>query len=85
MRMNAETATGNACGNHRLDDGVDLGRLRTAIGVAEHDPAGTRFMRGLSAGERIGGIGLVSIEEMLAIDDRLLAGGDGCLHALGDA
>ena len=37
------------------------------------------------AGERIFGIGLVAVEEMLAVDHRLAAGRDGGLDAVGDA
>jgi hypothetical protein len=60
------------------DDLAHLVRLGAAIGVAQHDPARACLVGRLGAGQRIVRIGLVAVEEMLAIDHRLLAGGD-CL------
>ena len=55
------------------DDRLDLLRQRAAIGVAEHHPARAGVVGGLGAGERIVGIGLVAVEEMLAVEQHLLA------------
>ncbi|MHC2216141.1 hypothetical protein ACVIGV_001529 [Rhizobium leguminosarum] len=85
MRMDAKTVPGNARGDHRLDDRPHLRRLRTAIGVAEHHPAGAALIGRLGAGERIGRVGLEAVEEMLAIDDRLLARANRRLDTFGDA
>lgn len=85
MRMDAKTVAGNAGGDHRLDNRPHLRRLRAAIGVAEHDPAGAAVIGRLGAGERIGRIGLEAVEEMLAIDDRLLTRANRRLDAFGDA
>ena len=52
-------------------DPFDLLGQRAAIGVAEHDPARAGVIGGLGAGERVSRIGLVAVEEMLAIDQRL--------------
>ena len=55
------------------DDALDLVRQRAAIGVAEHDPARAGLVGGPGAGQRIVGIGLVAVEEMLAVEHRLAA------------
>ena len=55
------------------DDRLDLVRQRAAIGVAQHDPARAVLVGGLGAGERVVGIGLVAVEEMLAVDQHLAA------------
>src|SRR5262245_19119290 len=52
-------------------DPFDLLGQRAAIGVAEHDPARAGVIGGLGASERVSGIDLVAVEEMLAIDQRL--------------
>ena len=71
MGVNAEVFTGNTGCDHGFDDFGHFRRLRTAIGIAQHDPPGACFMGGLCAGQRILGIGLVAIEEMLAVDHGL--------------
>ncbi len=58
---------------HVADDALDLVRQRAAIGVAQDDPARAGLVRRAGAGERVGPIGLVAVEEMLAIDDDLAA------------
>ena len=86
MGVDAEPVSGHAAGNDRLHDRADLVGLRAAIRVAEHHPARAGLMSRAGAGERIGGIGLVAVEEMLAIDHGLAAadhhgldrGADGC-------
>jgi hypothetical protein len=61
-------------------DRIDLVGQRAAVGVAEHDPAGTLLIGGAGAGESVGRIGAIAVEEMLAVEQRLLAlgarGGD---------
>jgi hypothetical protein len=66
------------------DNALDLMRKRPAVRVAQHRPARARVDRGAGAGERIVWIGLVAVEEMLAIDHRLAVRGDRGLHAIGD-
>ena len=77
MRVDAEMIARYARGDDRLHDGADLGRLRAAIGVAEHHPARAGVMGGLGAGQRVVGVRLVAVEEMFAVDQRFLARGDG--------
>ena len=57
------------------DDALDLMRHAAAIGVAQHHPARAGFVGGLGAGQRELGILLVAVEEMLAVDHHLAAGG----------
>ena len=83
MGMDAElVARNDACDLD--DDALDFVGKRSAIGVAEHRPARAGFDRGLGAQKRVFRIGLVAVEEMLAIDHRLAAGGDRRLDAVGD-
>ena len=83
MGMDAETVAGHDL-RHARDDVGDFLRKRAAIGVAEHHPARAGLVGGAGAGERIIGIGLEAVEEMLAINHRLATGGDNRLHALAD-
>ena len=55
------------------DDRLDLVRQRAAIGVAQHDPARALVVGGLGAGERELRIGLVAVEEVLAVEQHLAA------------
>ncbi len=84
MGVDAEMVAGHA-GRDRAHDGFDLVRQRAAIGVAQHDPARAGLVGGFGAGERVIGIVLVAVEEMLAIDDGLAPRRDRRLHALGNA
>ena len=70
--VNAEALARNDA-RDLADDALDLIGQRPAVGVAEHGPARAGVDRGLSAGERIFRVGLVAVEEMLAIDHRLAA------------
>ncbi len=81
--MDAETCARNDA-RDLADDAFDLIGQRSAVGVAEHRPARAGVDRGARAGERIFRIGLVAVEEMLAIDHRLAARADRRLHAVGD-
>ena len=58
----------------RANDRRDLLRQAAAIGVAQHHPARAGLEGRPGAGERIVGIGLEAVEEMLAIEQRLAAG-----------
>ena len=51
----------------------DLVRQRAAIGVAQHHPARAGLIGRLRAGQRVVRIGLVAVEEMLAVDQHLAA------------
>ncbi len=70
MSVDAKALAGNHS-RHGSDDFGHLRWLRAAIRIAKNDPARACRIGGLCAGKRIFGIGLVSIEEMLAIDQRL--------------
>ncbi len=72
MRVDADMVARHVL-HHLADDRLDLVRQGAAVGVAQHDPARARFVRGFRAGERIVRIGLVAVEEMLAIDQHLAA------------
>ena len=63
---------------------LDFMRQRAAIGVAEHDPAGTLLVGGARAGKRERRIGLVAVEEMLAVEQDLTALGARGAHAVPD-
>ena len=52
-------------------DVLHLMRERAAIGVAEYHPARAGLIRGFRASQRVSGVGLVAVEEMLAVDERL--------------
>ncbi len=69
---------------HRLDDRLDFVGQRAAVGVAQHHPARALLMGRFGAGERIVRIGLVAVEEMLAIEQHLAALRLGGAHAVAD-
>ena len=72
MHMDAETIAGDGL-DHLGDDRLDLLGQRAAIGVAQHDPARAGLIGRFGASQRVIGIGLVAVEEMLAVDQRLAA------------
>ena len=84
MGVNAKPVARNSCRDHLGRDTPDFLGQRAAIGVAKHDPARTRLMRGPEAGQRIVGIRLVAIEEMLGIEQRLASLRHQVGHRLGD-
>ena len=55
---------------HLADDAIDLVRQRAAIGVAQHDPARAGVEAALRHEQRVVGIGLVAVEEMLGVEQR---------------
>ena len=55
------------------DDLLHLVRQRAAVGVAQHHPARAFVVGGLGAGEREVRIGLVAVEEVLAVEQHLEA------------
>ena len=67
------------------DDGGDLVRQRAAVGVAQHHPARARLVGRSGHRQRIGAVGLVAVEEMLAVDHRLAVGLHDRLDRLRDA
>ena len=83
MRVNADMVAGNFF-TDLADDFLHLVRQRAAVGVAQHHPARAFVVGRLGAGERIGRIGLVAVEEMLAIEQHLAAFGLGGAHAVAD-
>ena len=75
--VDAEAVAGDAGLDDGAGDGADLVGQRAAVGVAEDDPAGAGVERGLQAGERVVGVRLPAVEEMLGVEQRLAAlGGD---------
>ena len=83
MHMDADVVAGDVL--HNLDhDPLDLLRQRAAIGVAQHHPAGAGLVGRLGAGKRVIGIGLVAVEEMLAVEQRLAPRGDDGRDQLSD-
>ena len=83
VRVNANMIAGNFRAD-LADDLFDLVRQRAAVGVAQHDPARAFVVSGLGAGKRVGRIGLVAVEEMLAIEQHFAALGLGRAHAVAD-
>ena len=67
VRMDAEMRTRHVLVDVR-DDGGNLVRQRSAVGVAQHHPARAGLVRGGRHGQRIGAVGLVAVEEMFAVD-----------------
>ena len=47
-------------------------RQGAAVGVAQHDPARARLVRGLDAVQRVVGVGLVAVEEVLGVEHHLV-------------
>src|SRR3984893_9939952 len=78
MGVDADVIAGNDLG-HSADDFLDLVRQRAAIGVTQNDPTCAGVKSGLGAGERVFRIVLVAVEEMLAVNHHLAAGGLGGL------
>jgi hypothetical protein len=82
--VNAEVRAGDG-GRDLGDDALDLVGKRAAVGVAKHNPARAGSISRPRAVERIGRVGLVAVEEMLAIDHRLAPCGDRRFDAVLDA
>ncbi len=72
MRVNAQSVTGHAL-DHFGHDLPDFVRKSSAIGVTQHHPASARLGGGGDAVERIVGIGLEPVEEMLSVEHRFPA------------
>ena len=70
MRVDAKMRSRHMRGGRR-DDGLDLMRERSAIGIAEDDPAGSSLISGLATLQRVSLVGLETVEEMLAVEQRL--------------
>ena len=83
MGMDADMVAGNLRAD-LADDALDLMRQRAAIGVAEHHPARALLVGRLGAGQRESGLGLVAVEEMLAVEQHFAALGLGRAHAIAD-
>ena len=83
MGVDADVLAGNGL-DHRADDRLDLMGQRSAICVAQHDPARARLIGRLGAGERILRIGLVAVEEMLAVEQHFPALRGGGAYAVAD-
>ncbi len=63
-------ASGDACVDHRTGDCANFVGQCTAISVAQHHPARARVIGGFQAVERVSGVGLVAVKEMLGIEQR---------------
>ncbi len=74
MGVDADVIAGDVlC--HLGDDGLDLVRHGAAIGVAQHHPARAGIVGRFGAGQREFRVFLVAVEEMLAVEHDLAAGG----------
>ena len=69
---------------HVRDDTRDLVRQRAAVGVAQHDPACPGLVGGRRHRQRIGAIGLVAVEEVLAVEHGLAVAPHYGFDRLGD-
>ena len=70
VRMDAEMRARHMLVDVR-DDGGNLVRQRAAVGVAQHHPARAGLVGSGRHRQRIGAVGLVAVEEMLAVDHGL--------------
>jgi hypothetical protein len=75
MGMDAELAARHML-RHLADDALDLVRQAAAIGVAQHEPARAGRLGRLETAQRVIGIGLVAVEEMLGVEKGLAAARD---------
>ena len=66
------------------DDGPDLLGHGAAVGVAEDEELGAGLGRGLEGLERVAGVGLPAVEEVLGVEDHLAARSAEIGDALGD-
>jgi hypothetical protein len=69
-KVDAQMITGDMLG-HGIYNIADFKRQRTAIGVAQHDPACAVVIRRLQAVDGKFGIGFVAVEKMLGVIQRL--------------
>ena len=69
---------------HGADSALDLVGQGAAVGVAQHDPACPGGGRRLDAIQGVGGVGLVSVEEVLGVEHGLAGAADRKHHAVGD-
>ena len=80
VAMDAELFAGDLL-HHLADDLLDFMGQRSAIGVAEHDPARPRFVSRDDASERVFRIVLIAVEEMFGVEQNFRNG----LRGMGDA
>ncbi len=84
--LGVDAEAGAGVGQDGGDDGLDLGRQHPAVGVAEDHYVGAGLGRGLDDGLGVLGVGAVSVEEVLAVDEDPAAlahqVGDGVAHHL---
>ena len=73
VRVDAEMRARHVL-RHLGDDLAHLVRQRAAVGVAQHHPARARLVGGRRHGQRVVAVGLVAVEEMLAVDHGFAAG-----------
>ena len=83
MGVDADMVAGDF-GANLADDALDFVRQRAAIGVAQHHPARAFVIGRFGAGERVGGLALVAVEEMLAVEQHFAAFRFGGAHAVAD-
>ena len=83
VEVHADMVAGNTA-EHVIDDGLDLVGQGAAIGVAEHDPAGTAVVGGLHAGERVVAVCPVAVEEVLGVVHGFFASVDGSFDGIAD-
>src|SRR5262245_42254582 len=59
--------------HHLADDLFDLVRKRASVRITQDNPAGSFVISCLGAGERVFRVGLVAVEEMLAVEQNFPA------------
>jgi hypothetical protein len=68
VAVDAEPVARDAGGDDLGGDAADLGGERATVGVAEDDPAGTGLQRGVEAGEGVGWVRPVAVEEVFRVE-----------------
>ena len=64
----------------RRHNAVHFIRHASPVGIAEHHPLGTGFVRGARARDRVVGVRLVAIKKVLAVEHGLAAVRGNCMH-----
>ena len=84
VAVDSERDVGAEVGVDGSDDLRDLVRERPAVGVAQHEVAGTLHDGRLERPQRELGVGLVAVEEVLGVDEHASAVADEELDRVGD-
>ena len=82
--VNAQMIPRDACRDHGAGDAANLIGQRATIGVAKHDPTRARVIGYADRFQRVVWIGLVTVKEMLGVEERLAPLGDKMGDGFGD-